>query len=73
MRWILTKLFLGIIRLYQLIISPLYVATCRFNPTCSVYAQEALRKHGPFKGTYLSFKRICSCHPWGSHGYDPVP
>ncbi|MBL4657242.1 MAG: membrane protein insertion efficiency factor YidD [Flavobacteriales bacterium] len=73
MSWILTKLILGIIKLYQLVISPLYVSTCRYNPTCSAYAQEALMKHGPFKGTYLSVKRIVSCHPWGKHGYDPVP
>ena len=73
MSWILTKLILGIIKLYQLVISPLYVSTCRYNPTYSAYAQEALMKHGPFKGTYLSVKRIVSCHPWGKHGYDPVP
>ncbi len=67
------KLIVGMIKLYQLIISPLYVSTCRYSPTCSAYAQEALGKHGPFKGTYLSIKRIISCHPWGKHGYDPVP
>ncbi|MBL4755661.1 MAG: membrane protein insertion efficiency factor YidD [Flavobacteriales bacterium] len=73
MRWILTKLIMGIIKLYQILISPLYVSTCRYSPTCSAYAQEALLKHGPFKGTYLTVRRILSCHPWGNDGYDPVP
>jgi len=73
MRWLLTKLIMGIIKLYQMLISPLYVSTCRYTPTCSAYAQEALLKYGPLKGAYLSVKRILSCHPWGNDGYDPVP
>ncbi len=48
-------------------------ASCRFQPTCSTYTQEALKKHGLFKGGKLAIKRIFSCHPWGNSGYDPVP
>lgn len=61
------------IRFYQLAISPLTPPACRFTPTCSQYAIEALRKHGPIKGLYLATKRILRCHPWGGSGYDPVP
>ncbi len=68
-----TWLFLGIIRLYQLLLSPLLGASCRFTPTCSQYGLEAIKKHGPFKGGWLTLKRIGSCHPWGRHGHDPVP
>lgn len=66
-------LFLGLIRLYQLLLSPLLGASCRFTPTCSQYGIEAIKKHGPFKGGWLTLKRISSCHPWGRHGHDPVP
>ncbi|MES2418623.1 MAG: membrane protein insertion efficiency factor YidD [Bacteroidota bacterium] len=66
-------LFLGLIRLYQLLLSPLLGASCRFTPTCSQYGLEAIKKHGPFKGGWLTLKRIASCHPWGKHGHDPVP
>ena len=61
------------IRFYQIGISPLFPPTCRFTPTCSTYALQALRKYGPFKGTYLAVRRILRCHPWGKSGYDPVP
>lgn len=61
------------IRFYQRCISPLTPPTCRFTPTCSQYAVEAIRKHGPFKGFWLAVKRISRCHPWGGSGYDPVP
>ena len=61
------------IRFYQKFISPLTPPSCRFTPTCSQYAIEALRKHGPFKGTFLAVRRILRCHPWGGSGYDPVP
>lgn len=61
------------IRFYQIGISPLFPPTCRFTPTCSTYALQALRKYGPFKGTYLAVRRILRCHPWGESGYDPVP
>ena len=61
------------IRFYQKYISPLTPATCRFTPTCSHYAIEAIRKHGPFKGLALAVWRILRCNPWGGSGYDPVP
>ncbi|MDA0973768.1 MAG: membrane protein insertion efficiency factor YidD [Bacteroidetes bacterium] len=61
------------IRFYQLFISPWFPSSCRYTPTCSHYAIEALEKHGPFKGGWLSIKRIGSCNPWGGEGYDPVP
>ena len=61
------------IRFYQVTISPFLPATCRFTPTCSQYALEALRKHGPLKGLWLAVRRILRCHPWGGSGYDPVP
>jgi len=70
---ILIAPFLLIIKVYQNLISPLTPATCRFHPTCSHYAKEALQKHGLFKGGWLAIKRIFSCHPWGGSGYDPVP
>ena len=62
-----------LVRFYQLCLSPLKPPTCRFTPTCSQYAIEALRKHGPIKGLYLTAKRLLRCHPWGGSGYDPVP
>ncbi|MDR0385124.1 MAG: membrane protein insertion efficiency factor YidD [Prevotellaceae bacterium] len=62
-----------LIKAYQIFISPYIPPSCRYTPTCSAYALEAFRKHGLFKGTYLSVKRIFSCHPWGGSGYDPVP
>jgi hypothetical protein len=58
---------------YKACISPFTPASCRFTPTCSQYALEALKKHGPIKGLWLSIKRIARCHPWGGNGYDPVP
>nr|WP_096429012.1 membrane protein insertion efficiency factor YidD [Labilibaculum antarcticum] len=70
-----TILFIMIlpIRFYQYVISPLTPSACRYTPTCSSYAIQALKKHGPFKGSYLAIKRIFSCNPWGGHGHDPVP
>lgn len=70
---IFSKILILIVRLYQLTISPLLGANCRYSPTCSAYAIEAIQVHGPFKGSWLGLKRISSCHPWGGHGYDPVP
>lgn len=70
----LKKLFIGIIRMYQKFISPLFPPTCRFTPTCSHYSIEALEKHGFFKGLWLSIKRISRCHPFNNDPhYDPVP
>jgi putative membrane protein insertion efficiency factor len=65
--------FVTLIRIYQLVISPLLGSNCRFTPTCSQYGVEAIKKHGPFKGGWLTLKRIGRCHPWGKHGHDPVP
>lgn len=65
--------FLLLFKFYQICISPLKPASCRFTPTCSQYAIEALKKYGPFKGLYLAVRRILRCHPWGGSGYDPVP
>jgi putative membrane protein insertion efficiency factor len=76
MTWILRVAslpFIAIIKLYQWIISPILGPKCRFTPSCSNYALEALRKYGIFKGTWLTVKRISRCHPFGGHGYDPVP
>ncbi|MBK6966614.1 MAG: membrane protein insertion efficiency factor YidD [Lentimicrobium sp.] len=73
MKQLLAKLMIGMIRLYQGAISPYLPPSCRYTPTCSAYGVEALKKHGPFKGGWLTLKRILSCHPWGGSGYDPVP
>jgi putative membrane protein insertion efficiency factor len=70
---LLTLPFILLVKFYQLCISPLKPPSCRFEPTCSQYALEALRRHGVVKGLYLSVRRILRCHPWGGHGYDPVP
>ena len=59
--------------LYRIAISPWLGMNCRFQPTCSEYAMQALREHGAFRGTWLAAKRIGRCHPWGGSGYDPVP
>ncbi len=61
------------ISIYKRCISPYMPPSCRFTPTCSTYAIEALQKHGPLRGLWLTVKRICRCHPWGGSGYDPVP
>ena len=61
------------IRFYRSAISPLTPPSCRFTPTCSQYALEALKKHGAVRGSWLTVRRICRCHPWGGSGYDPVP
>lgn len=58
---------------YRKSISPMFPPCCRFTPTCSQYAVEAIKKHGPFYGLYLAIRRIIRCNPWGGSGYDPVP
>lgn len=58
---------------YKYVISPMTPASCRHIPSCSEYAIDALKIHGPIKGIYLATRRILKCHPWGTHGYDPVP
>ena len=69
----LTKLLIGLIRLYQITLSPWLGGACRYTPTCSNYGIEALEKYGAFKGGWLTIKRVVSCNPWGGSGYDPVP
>lgn len=64
---------MSLVFFYKYAISPITPASCRFVPTCSEYALEALRIHGPIIGICLAFKRIIKCNPWGAHGYDPVP
>ena len=73
LRTIITGLLILPIRFYQRCISPITPPSCRFTPPCSQYAVEAIRKHGPIHGTWLAIRRILRCHPWGGHGYDPVP
>jgi putative membrane protein insertion efficiency factor len=68
-----SALFLLLIKFYQYLISPILGQSCRFNPSCSQYGLEAIKKHGAFKGGWLTIKRIARCHPWGAHGHDPVP
>ena len=58
---------------YRSFISPFTPPACRYTPTCSQYAIDAVKKHGPFKGIWLTIKRLLRCHPWGGSGYDPVP
>ncbi len=69
MKWVLKILIRG----YQKLISPLFPAVCRFQPTCSAYALEAIERFGALKGVYLAARRIVRCRPGGGHGYDPVP
>lgn len=71
--WVLVSILLLPICIYQKVISPYTPPSCRFTPTCSEYARQALLKHGPIKGLWLAIKRIARCHPWGGSGYDPVP
>ncbi len=71
--YILSVPFILLIKIYQWGISPLLGPKCRYTPTCSHYAVEALKKYGLIKGFWLAVKRISRCHPWGGHGYDPVP
>jgi putative membrane protein insertion efficiency factor len=70
---ILAAPFILLIRVYQFAISPLLPGSCRHSPTCSQYAVEAIQIWGPLKGSWLGLKRLSKCHPWGTHGYDPVP
>ena len=70
---IITLPVIAFIKLYQLFISPIIGQNCRYLPTCSEYTLVCLKDFGLIKGTFLSLKRISKCHPWGGHGYDPVP
>ncbi|MGH6989204.1 MAG: membrane protein insertion efficiency factor YidD [Stellaceae bacterium] len=70
---IIGLLLRGLIRFYQLMISPLLGNNCRFEPSCSNYAAEAVARHGPWRGTLYAVWRVLRCNPWGGSGYDPVP
>jgi putative membrane protein insertion efficiency factor len=70
---LVSRLSLLLVRMYQLVISPLKPHTCRYAPTCSRYALEVLRGHPPAAALKLIFRRVISCHPWGGYGYDPPP
>jgi len=72
-RWILIRIMMVPVYFYKYVISPMTPASCRHIPSCSEYALEALKTHGPVKGIYLATRRILKCNPWGTHGYDPVP
>ena len=63
----------ALIRAYQLFLSPVMGSNCRYQPTCSAYAMEAVAVHGAARGSWLALRRISRCHPWGGHGHDPVP
>lgn len=66
-------LFIGLVRFYQLVISPWTASSCRYHPTCSQYSLDAFQKYGTLKGIWLTVKRIIRCHPWSKGGHDPVP
>ena len=63
----------GVIRAYQLLLAPVLPPACRYYPSCSHYAMEAVERHGPWRGSWLGLRRLLRCHPWGGAGYDPVP
>jgi hypothetical protein len=69
----MTRLLSGLVRGYRYCISPLLPPSCRFYPSCSTYAEEALRQHGALRGSWLAARRICRCGPWSDGGHDPVP
>ena len=73
----ITKFFnmilIGLVKIYQLAISPILGSNCRYHPTCSHYTIEAIQEWGPLKGTWLGIKRLSTCHPWGGHGMQEVP
>jgi putative membrane protein insertion efficiency factor len=69
----IVRFLLGLIRAYQLLLSPLLGPACRFIPSCSEYAAECVRRHGALRGSWYSARRVCRCHPFGGSGYDPPP
>lgn len=71
--WIASAALQGLVRAYQLTVSPLLLPSCRYLPTCSDYAIEALMQHGALRGSFLALRRLARCHPWGGSGFDPVP
>ena len=76
MQWLKTifsMVIVGLVKFYQLAISPWLGKSCRYSPTCSQYMIEAVQEWGPLRGFWMGIKRIGRCHPWGGHGFDPVP
>jgi putative membrane protein insertion efficiency factor len=73
MTWLLSSSLRGAIRCYQLTLAYFFVGACRYEPSCSAYAAEAVTVHGPFRGSWLAARRLCRCGPWGGRGFDPVP
>jgi putative membrane protein insertion efficiency factor len=73
MRDFLSRILIACIRVYQYALSPYFGHQCRFTPTCSHYAVEAISRHGPVRGSWLAGKRLSKCHPWHEGGFDPVP
>lgn len=69
----MARVLLMLIGFYRRAISPMIPASCRYTPTCSAYAEEAVRRHGAGRGSWLATRRLLRCHPWGGSGYDPVP
>ncbi len=69
----MTRFLIGLLRAYQYLLSPFFGQHCRFTPTCSQYAIDALREHGPWRGSMLAARRVLRCHPWHPGGLDPVP
>jgi putative membrane protein insertion efficiency factor len=70
---VLTKALIGLVRLYQVALSPWLPPSCRYEPSCSTYMLDALRVHGAGRGLWLGLRRLARCAPWGGHGFDPVP
>ena len=67
------RVLIGLIKAYRFAISPLYGPVCRYHPTCSAYALQAVTEHGSIRGSWLAVRRVLRCHPWARGGYDPVP
>jgi hypothetical protein len=70
---VVRRILIGVVRVYQVALSPLTPPSCRYTPTCSAYAIEALERYGAVRGSWLTTRRLLRCHPWGGKGYDPVP
>ena len=70
---LMTKLLVGSVKAYQLVVSPWLGPGCRYEPTCSRFAMDAIRQQGPLEGGWLAIRRLARCHPWGGSGYDPAP
>jgi putative membrane protein insertion efficiency factor len=69
---VVARILQALVRLYQIALSPWFGGACRFSPSCSAYAIEALERHGAWRGGWMALRRIARCHPWGAAGFDPV-